>query len=55
MTEIALSLSGIRVKNRVRKDAQINIRLSSNDLIRLKQKAAFEGIPYQTLICEYFT
>lgn len=37
-------------KNTLRKDARINIRLSSNDLIRIKQKAAFEGIPYQTLI-----
>ena len=38
------------VKNTLRKDARINIRLSSNDLTRIKQKAAFEGIPYQTLI-----
>jgi predicted DNA binding CopG/RHH family protein len=37
-------------KNTLRKDARINIRLSSSDLIRIKQKAAFEGIPYQTLI-----
>ena len=28
----------------------INIRLSSADLNRLKQKAAYEGLPYQTLI-----
>ncbi len=37
-------------KNTLRKDARINIRLSSSDLIRIKQKAAFEGVPYQTLI-----
>ena len=37
-------------KNTLRKDSRINIRLSSSDLIRIKQKAAFEGIPYQTLI-----
>jgi predicted DNA binding CopG/RHH family protein len=37
-------------KNTLSKNARINIRLSSNDLIRIKQKAAFEGIPYQTLI-----
>jgi len=37
-------------KNTLQKDARINIRLSSNDLLRIKQKAAFEGIPYQTLI-----
>jgi len=36
--------------NTLRKDARINIRLSSIDLMKLKQKAAFEGIPYQTLI-----
>lgn len=32
------------------KDARINIRLSSHDLIRLKQRAAYKGLPYQTLI-----
>jgi predicted DNA binding CopG/RHH family protein len=37
-------------KNTLRKDTSVNIRLSSSDLIRIKQKAAFEGIPYQTLI-----
>lgn len=37
-------------KNTLRKDSRINIRLSSSDLTRIKQKAAFEGIPYQTLI-----
>ena len=36
--------------NTLRKDARINIRLSGVDLMKLKQKAAFEGIPYQTLI-----
>ena len=33
-----------------RKDARINIRLSSRDLQRLQKKALAEGIPYQTLI-----
>lgn len=37
-------------RNTLLKDARVNIRLSSNDLIRIKQKAAYEGIPYQTLI-----
>jgi predicted DNA binding CopG/RHH family protein len=37
-------------RNTLRKDARVNIRLSSTDLIRIKQRAAFEGIPYQTLI-----
>jgi predicted DNA binding CopG/RHH family protein len=32
------------------KDARINIRISSSDLDRLKQIAAYEGLPYQTLI-----
>ncbi len=36
--------------NYLRKDIRINIRLSSSDLKRIKQKAAFEGLPYQTLI-----
>lgn len=33
-----------------RKDARVNIRISSNDLARLKQKAAYKGLPYQTFI-----
>ena len=36
--------------NSLRKDARINIRISSVDLAHLKQKAAYEGLPYQTLI-----
>ncbi|ACJ19319.1 hypothetical protein CbuK_2134 [Coxiella burnetii CbuK_Q154] len=34
----------------MQKDARINIRISSTDLEQIKQKAAYEGIPYQTLI-----
>ena len=34
----------------LQKDARINIRISSSDLERLKQIAAYEGLPYQTLI-----
>lgn len=34
----------------LKKNARINIRISENDLTKIKQKAAFEGIPYQTLI-----
>lgn len=37
-------------ENTFRKDARINIRLSSQDLDGLKIKAIEEGIPYQTLI-----
>ena len=34
----------------LRKDVRINIRLTSNDLSNIKQMAAYEGLPYQTLI-----
>lgn len=34
----------------LKKDVRINIRLSSNDLNNIKQKASYEGLPYQTLI-----
>ena len=33
-----------------RKDARINIRLSSRDLQGLQKRALAEGIPYQTLV-----
>ena len=33
-----------------RKDARITIRISTKDLARLKQKAAYKGLPYQTFI-----
>lgn len=36
--------------NYLQKNAKINIRLSGNDLERLKRIAATEGLPYQTLI-----
>ena len=36
--------------NYLQKDIRINIRISSSDLKRIKQKAAYEGLPYQTLI-----
>jgi len=32
------------------KDVRINIRLSSTDVSNIKQIAAYEGLPYQTLI-----
>jgi predicted DNA binding CopG/RHH family protein len=34
----------------LRKDVRINIRLSSTDIFNIKKIAAFEGLPYQTLI-----
>lgn len=36
-------------RNTLNKVRNINIRLSERDLIRLKRKAAEEGLPYQTL------
>ena len=36
--------------NFLRKDERITLRLSSSDLERLKQKAAYKGLPYQTFI-----
>jgi predicted DNA binding CopG/RHH family protein len=36
-------------KNTLNKTRNINIRLSERDLLKLKAKAAREGIPYQTL------
>jgi predicted DNA binding CopG/RHH family protein len=32
------------------KDKRINIRISSRDLEKIQQRAAREGVPYQTLI-----
>lgn len=37
-----------------RKDARINIRISSRDLRGLQKRALAEGIPYQTLIASVF-
>lgn len=37
-------------KNFLRKDVRITLRLASHDLDRLKQKAAYKGLPYQTFI-----
>ena len=36
--------------NFIRKDERITLRLSTSDLRRLKQKAAYKGLPYQTFI-----
>jgi predicted DNA binding CopG/RHH family protein len=36
--------------NFVRKDERVTLRLSSGDLSRLKQQAAYKGLPYQTFI-----
>ena len=34
----------------LKKDTRVNIRISSHDLLRLKQQAAYKGLPYQTFI-----
>ncbi len=36
--------------NFLRKDERVTLRISSVDLERLKQKAAYKGLPYQTFI-----
>lgn len=36
--------------NSLRKDERVTLRISSIDLDRLKQKAAYKGLPYQTFI-----
>ena len=36
--------------NYLKKDARVNIRISSSDLEQLKRKAAYEGLPYQTFL-----
>jgi predicted DNA binding CopG/RHH family protein len=36
--------------NFLRKDERVTLRISSGDLDRLKQKAAYKGLPYQTFI-----
>ncbi|MEA3241500.1 MAG: hypothetical protein U9P37_08025 [Pseudomonadota bacterium] len=38
------------VRNTMKKNRKINIRISENDLSALQRKTAREGIPYQTLI-----
>ncbi|KJV93975.1 hypothetical protein RPATATE_1165 [Rickettsia parkeri str. Tate's Hell] len=40
--------------NYLKKDTRINIRISSSDLMRIKQKAAYEGLPYQILFLVYY-
>lgn len=44
------ALARAAAKNFLRKDERVTLRLSSGDLERLKQKAAYKGLPYQTFI-----
>ena len=39
-----------RILDKAKKARNINIRISEQDLVRLKKKAEDEGIPYQTMI-----
>lgn len=45
-----LAIAKKAAANSLRKDARINIRLASADLALIKQKASYEGLPYQSLI-----
>lgn len=45
-----VAFSKMSASHYLRKDARVNIRISSNDLLLLKQKAAYKGLPYQTFI-----
>jgi predicted DNA binding CopG/RHH family protein len=36
-------------RNTMKKDARMNIRITKRDILGLKNKAAEEGMPYQTL------
>jgi len=45
-----LAIAKKAAANSLRKDARINIRLASTDLALIKQKALYEGLPYQSLI-----
>ena len=45
-----LKLAQEIASNTLRKDARITLRISSGDLVRLKEKAAYKGLPYQTFI-----
>lgn len=38
------------VREALKKDKRINIRLSSQDLAGMRERALQEGIPYQTLV-----
>ena len=45
-----MRISKAAAKNYLGKNARISLRLSDADLLRLKRRAASEGMPYQTLI-----
>jgi len=41
-----------RLKERLKKDKVISIRVNGDDLARLKRKAKKQGVPYQSFISE---
>lgn len=48
--ENSAALAKKAASNTLRKDERITLRISSGDLARLKQQAAYKGLPYQTFI-----
>lgn len=48
--ETEKTIAKAAAENYLRKDARVNIRISTYDLDRLKQRAAYKGLPYQTFI-----
>jgi predicted DNA binding CopG/RHH family protein len=46
--EVAFAVEA--AENFLQKNERITLRISSGDLNRLKQKAAYKGLPYQTFI-----
>jgi predicted DNA binding CopG/RHH family protein len=39
-----------KIIDNARKTKNVNIRISENDLVHLKERSSKEGLPYQTLI-----
>lgn len=48
--EERIELAQTAARNTLKKDARVNIRISSQDLMSLKQQAAYKGLLYQTFI-----
>ena len=45
-----IAILKVAADNYLKKNARINIRIPQGDLYKIKDKAAQEGMPYQTLI-----
>ena len=50
MSKKEMNALRLAARNTLLKNKTISIRISERDLLRLKAKAAEEGLPYQTLI-----